>query len=306
MFSGSIVAAITPFNKGKVDIAAFIEILEHLITKASGAIVVAGSTGEGTALTSSEREELLKTAVKVSAGRVPIIAGCSALSTQDSIELITQSELAGCSAVLVIPPAYVKPTQAGIIQHFQTIYDHTHIPVLVYTNPGRTGVDITVETMLELAKIPTVVGVKDSHPDIARIAQIRLGVESLKASGKIPATKPFSILSGDSITFAAALVMGADGCISITANPYPDLSAALYSAWTKQDLPEFFKIRDMLIPMDAALICESNPIPVKYAMHKLGFCQNELRLPLLPATKASEVLIDKAITTLSPLQSKAA
>ena len=306
MFLGSIVAVITPFNQGKIDFPAFIKIIGHLIEKGSDALVIAGSTGEGTSLTLDERRDLIKVAIQTAAGRVPIIAGCSAPSTHACIELITQAELLGCSAVLVVPPFYVKPTQSGIVKHFQALYDHTHIPVLVYTNPGRVVVDITIDTMMTLAKIPTIVGVKDSHPDISRIAQIKLGVKALRDAGEIPQTKPFSVLSGDSINFAAALAMGADGCISVTANAYPDLSHALYTAWVKKDMVAFEKARNTLIPLDAAFMVEANPIPIKYAMHKLGFCENLLRLPLTPVTKASEAMIDNAMGNVSQNQAKAA
>lgn len=299
MFFGSIVAAITPFKQGKIDLSAFQKVIEHLIQGGSHGIVVAGSTGEGTLLSFEEREELLHTAIHTSSGRVPIIAGCSAASTRESLNLVDQAELLGCSAVLVTPPCYVKPTQKGVIEHYKHIYAHTTIPIIVYNHPGRTGTDITPETIFELAKIPTVVGLKDSHPDLTRVLKFKNGIESLKKQGQLPETKPFSLLIGDSPFFAPYLTLGGDGCISVTANAYPKLSSMLYKAWLEKDMVTFEKIRDQLAPFDDLIGIEVNPTPIKYMMHKLGLCENEFRLPLLPISKSSEQLIDVEMAKLA-------
>ena len=299
MFFGSIVAAITPFKQGKIDFYAFGRVIEHLIQGGSHGILVGGTTGEGTLLSFAEREELLKVAIHTASGRVPIIAGCSAASTYESLNLVDQAELMGCSAALVTAPCYVKPTQMGIIQHFNHIYAHTTLPIIIYNNPGRIAVDISVETVLELAKIPTVVALKDSHPDLTRIFRVKSAIEWLRQKGTLPKTKPFSILSGDSPFFAASLALGADGCISVTANAYPALSAKLYHTWKQREIEAFESIRDQLSPLDDLICVEVNPTPIKYMMYKLGLCENEFRLPLLPIARGSEVLIDEAMEKLS-------
>jgi 4-hydroxy-tetrahydrodipicolinate synthase len=164
----------------------------------------------------------------------------------------------------------------------------TNIPVIVYNNPARVSVDISLSTFESLAQKEKIMGIKDSHPDIARVAQMKLILEKLKESQKMPKTKFFSLLCGDSPVFAAYLGMGGHGCISVTANILPHLSASLFKAWEDQDLKAFHAFRDQLMPMDMALQCESNPTPVKCAASLLGFCNNELKFPLKPVTKTNE------------------
>ncbi len=306
MFFGSIVAVVTPFKQGKIDFEAFVKILENLIQSGSHAIVVGGSTGEGSLLSFEERKELLALAIYTASGRVPIISGCSTMSTSESINIVDQAEILGCSAALVTPPAYVRPTQRGVIDHFKALYAHTTLPLIIYNNPTRIGMDISVETVLELAKIPTVVAIKDSHPDVSRLSVLRQKIKSMCDQNELPQTKPFSLLSGDSPYFAAALAMGADGCVSITANACPELSVKLYDAWKAGDQKTFEEIRDKLVPVDELMCAEVNPTPIKYIMHKLGFCENEVRLPLHPISKELELRIDRVLSFSKEALSKAA
>lgn len=298
MFFGSIVAVVTPFKQGKIDFSAFTKIIEHLIQGGSHGIVVGGTTGEGSLISGEEREALLKSAIHTSSGRISIIAGCSAISTHESVNLVDQAERLGCTGALVTPTAYIRPTQSGIVAHFKEIYAHTTLPIIVYNNPTRIGADITIDTVLELAQIPTIVALKDSHPDLSRLMILRRKLKDMRECGKLPQTKLFSLLSGDSPFFAAALATGANGCVSITANAFPHLSAQLYNAWASKDIQKFEEIRDILNPMDEMVCLEVNPTPIKYMMHKLGFCENEVRLPLHPVSKESEMKIDQAFLTM--------
>ncbi len=286
MFSGSIVAIVTPFLQGQVDLSSFVKLLHFHINQGTHGLVVAGSTGEGTMLTMHERQELLQTALQIASSKFPIIAGCSSGSTHECLVLLEQAQKLGCAAALVVPPYYVKPRREGVLEHFKKITELTHIPILLYNNPGRVGIDLPVDLVLELAQLSHIVGIKDSHPNLTRLALMRKGVYALKKQGKIPQTKPFSVLAGDSSSFAPALALGADGCISVTANVLPGLSAKLYSAWKSEDMATFAKARDDLLKMDSALECDINPVPIKYAVSRLGFCANEMRLPLIPLDSA--------------------
>ncbi len=299
MFFGSIVASVTPFLQGEVDLPAFKKMIQYQLNGKTHGIVVAGSTGEGSMLTMNERENLIKIALQNASAFVPIIAGCSAGSTHESLALLRQAEDLGCSAALVIPPYYVRPNPEGIVEHFKKLAEHTSIPIILYNNPSRVGVDLSVDLILELARIPSIVAVKDSHPDLSRLAYLRLGIDSLKQKKKIPHTKPFSILVGDSSSFAPALALGADGCISVTANALPQQSYELYYAWKDQDQEKFAMLRDQLLLLDKALSHDTNPIPIKYALSKIGLCTHEMRLPLTPLPLAQRHSIDTVLNTLS-------
>ncbi|MBX9976724.1 MAG: 4-hydroxy-tetrahydrodipicolinate synthase [Alphaproteobacteria bacterium] len=299
MFFGSIVAVVTPFVQGQVDVEAFKKLVQFHANEGSHGLVVGGSTGEGSMLTLDERHFLLQTALQGAGSIFPIIAGCSSGSTHECLVLIEQAQHLGCTAALVTAPFYVKPKVDGILEHFKRITEITHLPLILYNNPGRIGVDMPIDLVLELATLPHVIGIKDSHPDITRLAFIRQGIDDLKQQGRIPKTKPFSVLAGDSSSFAPALALGAHGCISVTANVLPGHSAKLYDAWVNEDRVRFSELRDALLRMDTALSHEVNPVPVKYAVSRLGFCYNEVRLPLTPMSAVHYPEVDAALKTLT-------
>lgn len=283
MFSGSTVAIITPFRDGKVDLTSFQSLIEWHIQEGTKAIVACGSTGEGALLTREERHYILSTAIDTSAGRIPIIAGCGSPSTHEAISMVKEAASLGAVAALIVTPYYVKPTQEGIYQHFAAISKAGHLPLIAYNNPGRSVVDMSVSLIERLAKLPNVVGLKDSSVDLTRPIQLRERIQ-----------KDFWLLSGDDPTVAAYLAHGGQGWISVTANTAPKLCQELVTAWHSQDLIKFAELRDRLLPLHQALGVE-NPCSSKYALSLLGHCRNELRLPLIPVTPATEQLVAQAM-----------
>ena len=270
MFNGSIVALITPWKNNSLDHQAVVNLINWHCESGTSAIVVCGSTGEGALLSSSEREILIETAVKHS--KIPVIVGCGAPSTQTVIDQVEQAQTLGAHGVLVVAPYYCKTTQEGLYQHFKVVHDTSNIPILLYNNPGRTVVEITVETVLRLFELDRIVGIKDSTLDCSRAALLRNG-----------AKKPVALLSGDDPFAAGYLAQGGDGFISITANVCPAKMAELIAAWKSGDIMRFQKLNLELMPLHYALVTEPNPIPVKAAMKLIGKCSSEVRLPLVVA-----------------------
>lgn len=275
MFKGSIVALITPWKNNSLDHQALVNLINWHSESGTSAIVVCGSTGEGALLSNHEREILIATAVKHS--KVPIIVGCSAPSTQVVIEQVQQAESLGAHGALVVAPYYCKTTQDGLYQHFKSIHDASNIPILLYNNPGRTVIEISVETVLRLFELERVVGIKDSTLDSSRAALMRNG-----------AKKNVSLLSGDDPFAAGYLAQGGDGLISITANVLPNKMAEFVDAWRQGNIERFQELNLKLMPLHYALVAEPNPIPVKAAMEIIGQCSGEVRLPLVGA-KASTI-----------------
>ena len=282
MFSGSIVALVTPFKNGDVDFGALEKLIEFQISAGTDAVLVCGSTGEGLLLSDIEREKIIINSIKISDKRVPIIVGCSSCWTEDAIKLAKQAENLGADGILLIAPHYVKPTQEGVIQHFKTVHDKTNIPVIMYNNPGRCAVDMTIDTIVEISKLSRVVALKDSNTNLSRVNFIKK-----KASG-------LKLLSGDDPSFPGYLAHGGDGCISVTANIEPALVKELLNAWHSHEIGKMQNIANKLAPISEAMFIEPNPIPVKYVLSQRGFIKNELRLPLTPATKTQ--FLDKLVS----------
>lgn len=272
MFKGSIVALITPWKNNSLDMEAFVNLIHWHNVAGTSAIVVGGSTGEGSLLTQTEREALIQTAVKESI--LPIIVGCGAPSTGNVIEQAQQAECLGAKAVLVVTPYYCRTTQEGIYQHFKTIHDATKLPILLYNNPGRTVMEISVETALRLFELERIVGIKDSTTDTSRAALMRKG-----------ALKPVCLLSGDDPYAAGYFAQGGDGLISITANAVPEKMAELVNAWYAKNWEKFHHLNTELMPIHYAMVTEPNPTPIKAAMEILGKCSGEVRLPLVRASR---------------------
>ena len=284
MFKGSIPALITPFRNGEIDWPAFDNFVEWQVEQGSHGVVPCGTTGESPTLSHDEHNAIVERCVAVVKGRVPVIAGTGSNSTAEAIELTRHAKEAGADAALIVTPYYNKPTQEGMYQHFKAIHDAVALPILIYNIPGRCVIDMNVETMARLAKLPNIVGVKDAAGDLSRPAATRHAIGG-----------DFCQLSGDDITAAAFLAQGGHGVISVVANVAPAQCAAMQNAWIKKDYATFEKIRDSLAPLGKNLFCEPNPVPVKYALSRLGICSDEVRLPLVKATDATRKLVDEAM-----------
>lgn len=283
MFSGSNVALVTPFCNNQVDIDALAKIIEWQIEEGTDGILVCGSTGEGLLLSEKERFEIIHKSIQVARKRAKIIVGCSACSTAEAIKLTEQAEELEADGVLVIAPYYVKPTQNGIIKHFTEVHENSNIPIILYNNPGRCAVNMTIDTIVELAKLPRIVGLKDSDTDLSKATFIK---------SKIP---NFTLLSGDDPTLAGYLAHGGDGAISVTANIEPSLVKQLIDSWKKGDIKTMQNISQKLAPLSEVMFVESNPIPAKYALFKKRLLKNELRLPLTAASKLAMEKIDAVL-----------
>lgn len=284
MFHGSIPALITPFKDGEVDFDTYSTFIEWQIDQGSHAVVPCGTTGESPTLTHDEHKAVIEHCIEVVGGRIPVIAGTGSNSTHEAIDMTAHAKSAGADAALIITPYYNKPSQEGLYQHYKAIHDAVSIPIIVYNVPGRCVIDLSVETMARLAKLPNIVGVKDATNDLGRPIQTR---EKCGAD--------FCQLSGEDGTIAAFLAHGGHGVISVVANIAPALMSALYESWVAGDLDSFAKIRDRLAPLSRDLFCETNPTPVKYAAEKLGLCRGEVRLPLVEISDTSKAKVDAAL-----------
>ncbi|ARW46414.1 4-hydroxy-tetrahydrodipicolinate synthase [Acetobacter pasteurianus] len=290
-FSGSITALITPMNRdGSLDFASFEKLVDWQIREGTSALCAVGTTGESPTLSHAEHHAVVERTIKVSAGRVPVIAGAGSNSTSEAIDLAQYAEKAGANAVLVVAPYYNKPTQEGLYRHYMAIADAISIPVILYNIPGRSIVDISVETMARLARHPNIIGVKDATANLLRPLQVRRAVE-----------KRFNQLSGEDGTAVAFLAAGGDGCISVTANVAPALCANVQKAWQKGRTQDAIAIQDKLLPLHDTLFCESNPAPAKYAASLLGLAGETCRLPLAPLTEPSREKVRAALVDVGLL-----
>jgi len=277
MFKGSIVALITPFRSRAVDEQAFQDFVEWQIDQGTNGLVPCGTTGESPTLTHAEHKRVVELCVEAAKGRVPVIAGTGSNSTEEAIDFTREAKAAGADGALVVCPYYNRPTQEGLYQHFKAVGESADLPVIIYTIPIRTAVDMSIATMARLAKLANVVGVKDATNDLARPLRMRVGIDG-----------EFSLLSGEDATAVAYLAQGGDGCISVTANVAPRLCSEMHEAWQKGDVATVRRINERLIPLHDALFAETSPTPVKYAASLLGRCTPEVRQPLcqlMPATK---------------------
>jgi 4-hydroxy-tetrahydrodipicolinate synthase len=286
MLTGSIVALVTPFKNGTVDIPALQELVAWQARCETDAIVVAGSTGESFLLSEEERSEVIRAAVEASktccsskaCGRsLPIFAGVSAIATRDAIRLAKNAEKLGASGIMLVTPCYIKPTQEGAIAFFTEVAEQISIPLIIYNHPGRTGTNLQIQTLLEICDTASnVVAIKDSSNNLESISLLR---------GRLP--ERISLLSGDDATNIGFLAQGGSGIISVTANILPSNCKNLVDAWGGGDVKEAFEIHSALAQVNRAMFCEPNPCPVKFALFKMGKIKNEVRKPLLPVQEGS-------------------
>jgi 4-hydroxy-tetrahydrodipicolinate synthase len=285
MFFGSIPALVTPFAAGRVNEAAFRELVDWQIEEGSNALVPCGTTGEAATLSADEHRRVIEITVEVARGRVPVIAGCGSNNTAHAIELTKAAKEAGADAALHVPPYYNRPNQDGIYGHLAAVAD-LDIPIVLYNVPGRTITDISVETMARLSRLPNVIAVKDATGNLGRVTAQRL------ACGE-----EFIQLSGNDETALAFNAMGGVGCISVTANVAPRLCAEFQAATREGRWDDALKLQDRLYPLHDALFSDASPGPVKYALSRVrpGFSA-ELRAPMTEPSAASKAKVDDALT----------
>lgn len=286
MFTGSLPALVTPFTNGELDLETLKKLVEWHIGEGSNGFVPVGTTGESPTLTHKEHDAVVETVVKTAAGRVPVIAGAGSNNTLESIRLAQAAEKAGADGVLVVTPYYNKPTQRGLIAHFTAVHDCCNLPVIIYNIPGRSVVDMTPETMGELAKLPRIAGVKDATGDLSRVPQQR-----------ITCGADFIQLSGEDATALGFNAHGGVGCISVTANVAPKLCAEFQAATLAGDYATALQLLDRLMPLHLAIFAEPGLVGAKYAMSKLGLCNEEVRLPLTGLSDGVKSQIDAALAS---------
>lgn len=295
MFSGSIVALVTPFRNREIDEDAYRGLVDWHIESGTHGIVPCGTTGEAPTLSMQEHKDVIDLCIDQARGRIPIMAGTGLNDTTKAIELTRHAKEAGADAALVVTPYYNKPTQEGLYQHFKAIHDAVAIPIYIYDIPGRSVIEMSVETLGRLSKLERIMGVKDASNDLAKPLRIRTEIGP-----------DFTILSGEDATTTALLAQGGHGCISVTANIAPAECARLHEAWQKGDLDTMVRLRDMLMPLHEAMFCETSPQPVKYALSRMGRCTDELRMPLLPASDNARAVVDAALKQTGLLNQQAA
>lgn len=286
MLRGSITALITPFSGGAVDEKAFSSFVDWQITEGSHGLVPMGTTGENPAVTHDEHRRVIELCVEVTNKRVPVIAGCGSNSTAEAVALTRFAEQIGADAVLSVVPYYNKPTQEGLFQHFSAVAAATSLPILLYSVPGRTVVDLTVDTIARLRDANSnIVGVKDATADMGRASMTRAKLGD-----------DFILLSGEDITALGFNAHGGRGCISVTANVAPKLCSEFQNACQQGNYQAALELQDRLAYLHRNIFLEGNPSGVKYAASRLGLCRNEFRLPIVPVSKETEAAIDFALS----------
>lgn len=284
MFKGSITALVTPFENGKVAEKAFQSFVNWQVEQGIHGVVPCGTTGESPTLSHAEHRRVTELCIEAAAGRVPVIAGAGSNSTEESASLTKHAHQMGADAALVVTPYYNKPTQAGLYAHFEAVAAAADIPIIIYNIPGRSVVNMSVETMASLAKIPNIIGVKDATADLTRPLLERLAIG-----------EDFCLLSGEDGTALAYLAHGGHGCISVTSNIAPAQCAAVHEAWQAGDAAKALALHDTLMPLHDSLFVETSPAPVKHAASLLGLCSSELRLPMVNIGEATAAGVEAAM-----------
>jgi 4-hydroxy-tetrahydrodipicolinate synthase len=281
---GSNPALITPFKNGAVDEAAFRRLIAWQIAEGSHGLVPAGTTGESATLSHEEHNRVVEICVDEAKGRVPVIAGAGSNATDEAIALTQHAKDVGADAVLSVAPYYNRPTQEGLYRHFAAIAEAVDIPIVVYNVPGRTGIDISDETMARLSRVANIIGVKDATANLARPSRERIAC----ASG-------FRLISGEDGTALGYMAHGGHGCISVTANVAPKLCAEFQNACMQGAFEMALAIQDKLMPLHDAMFCEASPAPAKFAASLLGMSSDEVRLPLVSVTEPARLRIREAM-----------
>jgi 4-hydroxy-tetrahydrodipicolinate synthase len=276
MFSGAIAAIVTPFKDGKVDEKAFRDLINFLIEGGITGIVPCGTTGESATLSHQEHERVIDITVETVNKRVPVIAGTGSNSTDEAIRLTRHAKEAGADAALLITPYYNKPTQKGLYEHYKAVAAACDIPLVLYNVPGRTGVNMSAETVVELSRIDSIVGIKEASGDLVKLSQIVRDTAD-----------DFCVLSGEDALNYPILCCGGVGAISVTANVLPTKVSALCGAWAKGDIQTARRIHLDLLDINNIMFVETNPIPVKTALAMMGKVREEFKLPLCSMSEAN-------------------
>ena len=290
---GSIVAIVTPmFEDGGVDWKGLEKLVEWHVQQGTNSIVAVGTTGEASTLSMAEHTQVIKEIIRVVNKRIPVIAGTGANSTHEAIQLTQEAKELGADAALLVTPYYNKPTQEGLYQHYKAIAEAVDLPQILYNVPGRTGVDMTNETVIRLADIPQIVGIKDATGNVARGAAL---IEGLKG-------KEMTVYSGDDATAYQLIAHGAKGNISVTANVAPHAMSEVCKAAIAGDAEQAEQLNSHVAPLHDILFCESNPIPVKWALHEMGHIATGIRLPLTPLAEQYRAPLRDALITAGIIQ----
>ncbi len=284
MFKGSMPALVTPFRDGEVDFETLRALVEWHVAEGSSGLVPVGTTGESPTLSHEEHEQVIEAVVDAAAGRLPVIAGAGSNNTTEAMRFMRHAEAVGADAALVVTPYYNKPTQAGMIAHFRMVHDCCELPIIIYNIPGRSVVDMLPATMAELAKLPRIIGVKDATGDVVRVSEQRAlcGAAFVQLSGEDPSALGFN-------------AHGGVGCISVTANVAPRLCAEFQAATLAGDYATALEYQDRLMPLHRAIFIEPGLAGAKYALARLGQCNEEMRMPLVPVTEPTREAIDAAM-----------
>jgi 4-hydroxy-tetrahydrodipicolinate synthase len=283
-FKGSFTALVTPFKNGSLDEAAFRGLVDWQIGEGTSGLVPVGTTGESPTLSHDEHKHVVEWCVHQAKGRVPVVAGSGSNSTAEAIELSRHAEKAGADAVLIVTPYYNKPTQEGLYQHYKAINDAIGIPIIIYNIPGRSVIDMSVETMHRLFALKNIAGVKDATANVIRVSQQRAAMGA-----------DFNQLSGEDATALGFMAHGGHGCISVTSNVAPRLCAEFQRACLKGDYAAALKLQDKLMPLHTALFIETNPAPAKYALSLLGKCGETVRLPMVQLSEPTKTAVRQAM-----------
>ena len=287
MFKGSNVALVTPFKNNQLDEENYIKLIHFHIENGTNGLVPAGTTGESPTLSHDEHQKVIELCVKESNGKLPVIAGTGSNSTEEAISLTKHAEKIGANGALVVTPYYNKPTQEGLYQHYKAINDNCGIPILIYNIPGRSVIDMSVDTMARLFELKNIVGVKDATGDLNRVNQTleKMGKEFIQLTGNDENAMDFN-------------KRGGVGAISVTANIAPKLCSEFQKNSVKNDdksIQETAKLDEILQPLHSAMFVESNPSPVKYAAKLLNLCNDDVRLPLVKVTEKTKDIVERAL-----------
>lgn len=287
MWTGSMTALVTPFRGGAIDTKALETLIERQIDQGTSGLVLFGTTGESPTITHDEHGAIVKRCAAIIKSRVPLIVGTGANATQKTVDMTQSAKDNGADAALLVTPYYNRPTQEGLYLHYQTVADHVDLPLILYNVPKRTGCDLATETVARLAVHPRIVALKDASGEAGRAKQLinLLGSDFIQLCGEDAGTCDF-------------LDDGGHGAISVTSNLVPGLCAQIHRAHQDGDRVTARALHEKLVPLHAAMFCESSPQPVKYALHRLGLIENELRLPLIPASDEARRKVDEMMDAL--------
>ena len=289
MFKGSIVAIVTPFKNGKLDEEALSNLIKWHISEGTNAIVPCGTTGEASTLDFDEHYRVIEITVETAKGKVPVIAGTGANSTDETIMITKKAKELGADGALIVTPYYNKPTQEGLYKHYKLVAENVDIPIVLYNVPGRTGVNMLPQTVARLAEIKNIIGIKEATGDMKQVSEV------IRLCGN-----RMTVLSGDDFTTLTLLALGGKGVISVSANVDPRNVSAMCKAWDEGNIKKARELHFQLEPLNYAMFIETNPLPVKTALSMMGKIQEEFRLPLCPMSdvnkeKLKKVLINQGV-----------